>query len=144
MLKFAALLVVNLVIAIVGITIVDTPLRRMLSPDSLSALVWKECVLSIVFAAFFGFGIWRIWPNPAANWTWVLPAVWFTIAWVFIAGTEGFGPILWFGSGREIGPAEIRSFFAFTVPLIRAVFYSVGAFISSRLQPDACPISADK
>jgi hypothetical protein len=42
------------------------------------------------------------------------------------------GRLVGFGN---FGAPEMRSFFAFTVPFIRAAFYSLGAFISSLLQP---------
>src|SRR5215470_1720316 len=49
-LKFAGFVVIHFVIAVIGTAILDTSLRRRLvtSPHSFSAIIWTECVLSIV------------------------------------------------------------------------------------------------
>jgi len=141
-LKFAGSLAINLVIAVVASAIADAELGQLIRPHSMAALVWKECALSIAFAAFIGFGVWLKWPNSAARWTWVIPAVWFSVGLVATAGGRSsvFGP-LFMSSSRsvlvkpEIGKPEIRSFFAFTIPLIRGISYSVGAYISSVFYP---------
>jgi hypothetical protein len=131
-LKFAAFLLINLLVAIIGTAILDTTLGRLIPSHSFAALVWKECGLSIVCAAFIGFGMWRTWRSSAAKWTWVLPAAWFAVGFLAIAGRGNvFGHFFGFGSGTNFGAAEVRSFFLFTVPLIRAISYSVGANVSS-------------
>jgi uncharacterized membrane protein (UPF0182 family) len=135
-LKFVAALLINVVVAIIGTAILDTTLGRMIPSHSFAALVWKECGLSVICAAFIGFGMWRTWRSSAAKWTWVIPAVWFTVGFLAIAGRGNvWGRIFGFGSGSNFGAAEARTFFLFTVPLIRAVFYSVGAYVSSLRYP---------
>jgi hypothetical protein len=42
-----------------------------------------------------------------------------------------WGRLSGFRFGSILSAPDVRTFFAFTVPLIRAVFYSVGAYISS-------------
>ena len=135
-LKFGALLLVNLVVAIIGTAILDTALRRVIPPHTIAATVWKELTLSIVCAAFVGFGMWRTWRNSASKWTWVLPVVWFAFGYLTIAGHgDVWGRLPGFGSGSVLSAPNIRSFFLFTVPLVRAVSYSVGAYLSSLLYP---------
>src|ERR1043166_8973998 len=87
-LRFVGFLVINVVIAVIGTAVADTELRRLIPPYSITAVVWKETVLSIVFAAFIGFIVWRRWPNSAAKWTWVLPAVWFSVGLITVAGRD--------------------------------------------------------
>jgi len=133
-LKFSGLVVINLVVAVIGTAILVTALRRAIPSHSIAAVVWKECILSMVCAAFIGFGMWRTWRNSAAKWTWVLPAAWFGLGLLAVAGRgDVWGQLFGFGSGNAFGAAEVRSFFLFTVPLIRAISYSVGAYISSLL-----------
>jgi hypothetical protein len=135
-LKIGGLLLVNLVVAVIGTAILDTALRRAIPSHSVAAMVWKEFFFSIIGAAIIGFGMWRTWRNSAAKWTWVLPAVWFAFGYLTIAGRGAvLGRLSGFGSGSALGPPDVRSFVLFTVPLVRAVSYSVGAFLSSLLHP---------
>jgi hypothetical protein len=85
-LKFGGLLLLNLAGAVIGTAILDTALRRVISSHSVAVIVWKEFILSIVCAAFIGFGMWRTWRNSAAQWTWILPAVWFAFGYLTVAG----------------------------------------------------------
>jgi len=135
-LKFGGLLLVNLAVAVIGTAILDTALWRVISSHSVAAIVWKEFIFSIVCAAFIGFGMWRTWRNSAAKWTWILPAVWFAFGYLTIAGHgDVWGRLCGFGSGSVLSAPDVRSFFLFTVPLVRAVSYSVGAYLSSLLYP---------
>ena len=130
-LKFSGFVVMNVIIAVIGTAILDTGVRRSIPSHSIAAILWKECILSIICGAGIGFSVSRIWRNSAAKWTWVLPAVWFAFALIAVAGRgQVFGRLFGFGSGN-FGAAEIRTFFAFTVPLLRGVSYSAGAYISS-------------
>jgi hypothetical protein len=88
--------------------------------------------LSIVCATLIGFGVGRIWRTPAAMWTWFLPGVWFAFGFLTLHGD------LWSGlfgqrSAGVLVARDVRGFVAFTVPLIRTIFYCFGAWISSTL-----------
>ena len=131
-LKFCGALIVNLLVAVVGTTILDTGVRRVIPTHTVSAIVWKEIILSSVCAAFIGFFMWRTWRSSAAKWTWVLAALWFLFGYLAIARSAN----VWLrlpglGSGGVLSAPDVRTFFAFTVPLIRAISYSLGAYISS-------------
>lgn len=135
-LKFGGLLLVNLAVAVIGTAILDTALWRVISSHSVAAIVWKEFIFSIVCAALIGFGMWRTWRNSAAKWTWILPAVWFAFGYLTIAGHgDAWGRLSGFGSRSVLSAPDVRMFFLFTVPLVRAVSYSVGAYLSSLLYP---------
>lgn len=133
-LKFCGFLLVNLVVAVIGTAILDSALWRVIPSHSVAAIVWKEFIFSIVCAAFIGFGMWRTWRSSAAKWTWVLPAVWFAFGYLTIAGHgDVWGRLSGFGSGSVLTAPDVRSFGLFTVPLVRAISYSVGAYLSSLL-----------
>ncbi|MGA9526612.1 MAG: hypothetical protein WBS24_00710 [Terriglobales bacterium] len=135
-LKFGGLLLVNLAVAIIGTAILETALWRAIPSHSVAAIVSKEFILSIVIAVFIGFGMWRTWRNPVAKWTWILPAVWFAFGCLTIAGHgDVWGRLSGFGSQSVLNAPDGRSFFLFTVPLVRAVSYSVGAYLSALLYP---------
>src|SRR5271156_6345342 len=132
-LKFGGLLLVNLGVALIGTAILDTALWRVVPSHSVAAIVRKEFISSIVCAAFIGFGMWR---TSAAKWTWVLPVVWFVFGCLTIAGHgDVWGRLSGFGSGSVLSPPDVMSFILFTVPLVRAVSYSIGIYLSSLLYP---------
>jgi hypothetical protein len=130
-LRFLGLLVVHILIAVIGTAILDTGISRAIASHTMIAVFWKESVLSIVCATLIGFGLWRMWRTDAAKWTWVLPLLWFLFGLLAGAGRDIWGAhesIL-----QQPSPQRMRDFFLFTIPLIRAVAYSVGAFVASRL-----------
>jgi len=131
-LKFSGFLLINFAVAVIGTAILDTAAGRMIPSHSAAAIVRKEIILSIICAALIGFAMWRTWRNSPAKWIWVPGAVWFVFGYLTIAGgTDVWGRLSGFGSGSVLSVPDVRSFFAFTVPLIRAIFYSLGAYISS-------------
>ena len=134
-LKFAAFLAINAIIAVVGTAGLDVSISQAIPLHSTVALVWEEYLVSIICAGGLGFAAWRKWRNSAAKWTWALPALWFAFGSLMIAG---HGPIF----GRLFAPRSqsvlyddsvrsfFRTFYAFTVPLIRGISYSLGAYFS--------------
>jgi hypothetical protein len=133
-LKFVGLVLVNVVVAVIGTAILDTEIWKLVPIHSVAGILWKELVLSVICATLIGFAMWRTWRNSAAMWTWILPTVWFAFGCLATAGDSNFwGTLFPFGSGSLPGKPEVRGFFLFTVPMVRAVSYSVGAYLSSRL-----------
>ncbi|MGC2473829.1 MAG: hypothetical protein WA485_05810 [Candidatus Sulfotelmatobacter sp.] len=144
-LKFCGGLLLNFLVAVIGTAVLDTEVRRVIPTHTVTAIVWKEIILSVVCAAFIGFFMWRTWRSSAAKWIWVLAALWFVFGYLTIANsTNVFGRLSGFSSGSVLSAPDVRTFFAFTVPLIRAIFYSIGAYISQRIYhagvslPDGC------
>ena|SRR6266404_2926846 len=144
-LKFCGALLINLLVAVIGTAILDTGVRRVIPTHTVSALVWKEIIVSVVCAAFLGFFMWRTWRSAAAKWVWVLTALWFVFGYLTIAGSANvWGRFSGFSSGSVLSGPDVRTFFAFTIPLIRAICYSIGAYISALVYhtrvslPDGC------
>jgi hypothetical protein len=131
-LKFVGSLLINLAAAVIGTAILDTEVRRLIPTHTVAAIVWKEIILSVVCAAFIGFFMWRTWRSSAAKWTWVLAALWFIFGYLAIARSANiWGRLSGFSSGSVLSGPDVMTFFAFTVPLIRATSYSLAAYISS-------------
>jgi len=134
--KFSAVVLINLVIAAFGTATLDHGLWRAipLPSNSVTAVIWKESMLSVIVAGGLGFGVWRIWQTSAAKYVWIPATVWFAFGLVAIPGhNDVIGGLFPFGSAGGPGPAEFRSFFAFAVILIRSVSYSLGSYFSSLL-----------
>jgi hypothetical protein len=133
-LRFVGFLIVHTVIAIIGTAIVEHAIWRLVPAHSVVGIVWKECILSATCAVLIGFGMWKIWPTSAAKWVWVLQAIWFAFGFLMRRG-DVWGGLFGIGSGGVLAVPDTRSFFAFTVPFLRASFYSAGASVSSSLFP---------
>jgi hypothetical protein len=128
-LRFLGFLLVNVLIAVIGTAILETGISMAIPSHTMIAVFWKELVLSIVCATLIGFGVWRMWRTNAAKWTWVVPLFWFLFGLLAGAGRGIWGAhesVL-----QQTSAQEMRNFLVFTVPLIRAAAYSVGAYISS-------------
>jgi hypothetical protein len=144
-LRFCGALIINLLVAVVGTAILDTGVRRVIPTHTVSAIVWKEIIVSVVCAAFLGFFMWRTWRSTAAKWVWVLTALWFVFGYLTVAGSANvWGRFSGFSSGNALSGPDVKTFFGFTIPLIRAVCYSIGAYISALVYhgrvslPDGC------
>jgi|SRR5215470_10275303 len=130
-LRFVLFLIVHTAIAIIGTAIVEHAIWRLVPAHSIVGILWKECILSAICATAIGFGVCRIWQTSSTKWAWVLPAVWFTFGLLTRRG-DVWGGL--FGLHSDVlGAPDTRAFFAFTVPLLRAAFFSLGAYISSLL-----------
>jgi hypothetical protein len=131
-LKFFGLLVVNIVVAVIGTAILTTSIGLAFHPHSLDAVLWKEWSLSIGCATVIGFGMWRTWRSHVAHWTWVIPTLWFGVGGILAIGR---GPLPFQLSGKAcvdgIRPIGCINWFVFSIPFVRSVFYSLGAYAAS-------------
>lgn len=131
-LKFYGALLINLLVAVIGTAILDSEVRSAIPPHTVSAIVWKEIILSVLCAAFLGFFMWRTWRTAAAKWIWVLPLMWCFFGYLAMAKSPNvWGRFSDFSSGSVLNAPDVRPFFALAIPLIRAVSYSIGAYISA-------------
>jgi hypothetical protein len=132
--KFCAALILNVFVAIMGTVVLETAVGKVFHPQSVTAVIWKEWVLSVFCAALLGFNMWRIWRMSASKWTWVIPSCWF--AWRLILASSFTHRSIWSqfsGADCENGLQAIgcQNFFVFTIPFIRGVSYSVAAHLGS-------------
>jgi|ERR1700733_4319903 hypothetical protein len=131
-LKLFGLLIVNIVVAVAGTAVLTTSIGRAFHAHSLSAILWKEWSLSTGCAGVIGFGMWRTWRSHVAYWTWTLPTLWFGVK---LLASIGRGSLLFQFSGEAcvegVRPIGCINWFAFAVPFVRSVFYSLGAYAAS-------------
>jgi len=127
-LKFLGLLLANIVVAVIGTAILTTEIGKAFHAHSLGAVLWKEWSLSIGCAAVIGFGMWRTWRNRVAHWTWVLPTLWFGVKFILAIGKGSLFQFSGEACVDGVRPIGCINWYAFTMPFIRSVFYSLGAY----------------
>ena len=138
-LRFIGLLALHCIVAVAGTTIAEHVIWRVVPAHSICAVLWKECFFSALCATVIGVSIWRIWRTSSQVWTWVPAAVWFALGFLLRHG-DVWGSSFPVHSGSAFNAPDARSFFAFTVPLIRATFYSLGGYASSKVPSRSVPL----
>ena len=144
-LRFCSLLMLNVLVAVVCTAILEAPIARLFHPRSIERILWKEIALSVVCAGVIGFFMWRTWRTSATKWTWIVPALWFggrsvlaALASVRSSSSTAGNILFQFFGGRGLEAPSMSPwvpFFLFTVPLVRGIAYSAGAYLSSLLGP---------
>jgi hypothetical protein len=144
-LKFCGWVIINTFVALVSTTILELAFGKAFSPQ---LILWKESCFSLLGAGVVGFLMWRIWRTAAAKWAWALPVLWLgagLIHALLVRGTSDVfaGGNVWSqfsGTDCANGIASgCRNFFAYVIPFIRGVSYSVGAYFSSLLRSAPAP-----
>jgi hypothetical protein len=131
-LRFVGFVIAHTIAAVIGTAVVEHAIWRVVPTHSIVAVLWKECMLSTICATLIGLAMWRTWRTSSAKWSWILPAAWFALGFLAKRG-DVWGGIFGLHSGSVLSSPDTKTFFVFTVPLIRGAFYSVGAYISSLL-----------
>jgi hypothetical protein len=126
----------NLIVAVIGTKVVEDPFDHFIHfSDRTSAVVLKADFLTSIVAFALGYLVYRRWQPASARWLWVAGAFWFVLGALHIVGGRQ-GTMLWEIS-RSPFPLDLDSFVnwsKFTLPLLRATFYSAGAFCCSRIE----------
>ena len=134
----------NVCIAALGTNIVESPFTHFFR-TSPRAVVLREDFLSITAAFALGYVVYRVRQPGTAKWVWFAGLCWFIWGtlhmWLghgalrLLTGTQG--TIYWemsgFGCMSELD--SCWNWIEFTLPLLRTIFYSAGAFCCSRCGP---------
>ena len=131
--KFSGLLTVHIVVALFGTAILESSLHRI-HATSIGTVLLQAWIFSAAVAFGLGFSIQRLWPNTAAKWTWVLPALWFGFG-TLIAARHGavFDQTTGRACGNGLADPFCRGWFLFTIPFLRTGCYSAGSYVQSIL-----------
>jgi hypothetical protein len=140
--RAVGLLILDLLGAVVVPAMLEGTVWRLIPVHSVAAIVVKEWCLSLPCAAFMGFMMYRFWRSGTSKWVWVLPALLFAL-WAIPYATRSHTHSVflensgfWFhfsGAACAADVSNCRDFYAFTVPLVRALSYSGAALLASRV-----------
>jgi hypothetical protein len=123
----------NVVVAVFGTAIVETPFSRLFHPHSMAWVLIKGDTFSAIIAFALGFFVYRQWKPAMARWVGGGGILWLVIG-VILSFNQG---TLWEQmSGTECAFGLIASgcwhWFFFTLPALRMVLYSFGALLCWR------------
>lgn len=144
-LKFSGILILNVFVAVLGTAALEGEIGSVIHPRSIVGLLWKWWSLDLFCAALIGFLVWRSWNAQASKWTWTVPAVWFGLRFFFALMSREQPTVLmgehdiwyqFFGADCQNGyraGSGCVNYWAFTAPCVRGLSYSIGAYISSKV-----------
>jgi hypothetical protein len=124
----------NVVVALFGTAVVATPLSRLFHPHTITDVLVRAYTISAVVAFVLGFFVYRQWKPSMARWVGLGGLCWFLLGALLSVGRSS----LWdqmSGTACESGLEAIgcRKWFVFTLPALRTVLYSFGAWLCWRV-----------
>jgi hypothetical protein len=143
--KFSGILILNVLMAVLGTAALEAEIGSVIRPHSIVGLLWKWWSLDLFCAALIGFLVWRRWKTQASKWTWAVPAVWFGLRFFFALMSHEQQSVLVGGRGiwYQFSGADCQNgyragsgcvnYWAFTAPCVRGISYSIGAYLSSKI-----------
>jgi len=135
-------LVLHTLTAVFGPVLITPELSRALHLPSLHRTgLWLFALSDITVVFAFGFLVFRLRRLALAKWIWVIGVVWFS--YFFIAAVREGTPLWPDFSGTTC--LDVRTYlncgwWVATVPALRTIFYSLGAFVCSRRSLTASPV----
>lgn len=128
----------HLLTAVFGTAILTTGFGKLFRPASIIGVIWREWTLDILLAGLLGILAYRISRSRLALWVWILPGLWFGLRLLLIVpvvhSSQGQTRLWYEISGQDcvhrITDYGCVNFFAFTIPFLRALAYSVGTFLA--------------
>jgi hypothetical protein len=132
-LRVVGLFILDTVAVLVGPAIAESPLHPMFPVHSAAGVLRRESMLSILCAGLIGFlAYWR-WRSATSKMVWALFLLGFGFG-ILVSAAEPGGPRAQL-SGAEcsitLNRSDCQTFWLFTVPMIRGLSYSCGAFLAS-------------
>jgi hypothetical protein len=131
----------NLVIAVFGTTIVELPFERYTVVTSPRESLFLMDILTGCLAFGFGYVVFRTWRPVASKWVWVAGLLWFVQR--ALVPPDGVHVLSWELSATKsvfVDWAAMAHWGTYTLPCVRAVFYSAGALSSSRIGDRKAPV----
>lgn len=133
-LKAIGWLALNLLIAVIGTAVLESPLARSRHPKTIGTVFLNAYLLSALIACVLGFLIFGKWRIRTARGIWVIGVGLFLIRLALLSLSASPSSLWSHFSGAACvsgsDPVECTFWFLLTVLTIRTIFYSVGAWIA--------------
>jgi len=135
----------DVLMSFLGPLILSLPIHWLVPSTSATGVISMEWILSMVLAGALGFFAYRTWRTRTARFTWVIFVLWFVFGllvklrfaidnasigslWIQFSGIECTGSLL---------NLDCQTFPLLTIPLVRGLSYSAGAFLAARVDASA-------
>ncbi len=132
-LRAALVYFLNLLVAAVGTDALGSPFYHLFHPKTLQAPLVRESFINPVVAFGAGCFVFYRWRPAPAKWIWVSGVCWFGLQ-VFLTPGGTQRPVFSDVSGvtcfSDPGAVNCSNWVVITIPLLRTVFYSAGAWCS--------------
>jgi hypothetical protein len=141
--KRAGSVVINLLIAIFGTTVIENPISSLIKVHTLAGILQREYVLNAICGCLLGYFVYRRWQLTAAKWLWTVGVGWIALRAILLLPAEHTSVLfptehksIWSalsGSGCS-NAVSCTNELVLTILALRIATYSVGAIFCSRLQ----------
>jgi hypothetical protein len=137
--RIAANVLLDLLIALIGTAIIGAEIH--IHAYDLDRVLVIEDIRSAAIAFVLGFVFYYFRRTPTSRWLWVAGVIWFAqraVAYwnsqhLVRVVTHSGHSIYWEMSGFNYDPRSFNDWAFYTLPTLRTVFYSLGAFLCSEL-----------
>jgi hypothetical protein len=130
-LRTAGAFLLNVLIALFGTARLESPFDHFALVASSRQSLFNEDLLNGVFAFGVGYSVFRMWRAATSKWVWIAGLCWFGRK--VLPG--GGHVVFWETAATKSVFLDIPSLVnwsIYTLPCLRTLFYSAGAFCSSR------------
>jgi hypothetical protein len=133
LLRTGGAFLLNFAVATVGVGILESPFIRYVHffPVSKASILRGDLLTSAV-AYGVGYSVYARWESRSAKWVWLAGLGWLgTLVLLMLNGRHG---TIWeiSGTGTSLDFQNFSNWTEYTLPGLRTMFYSAGAFCSSR------------
>jgi hypothetical protein len=136
--RVTGVFLVNLVNASIISGILASPLMHF-GRDSIHTAILRDELINALAAFGLGYFVYRTWRSAESKWVWIAGLCWFgqrAIRFWYEQRTFSVihvyqGPSIYWemsGSGCEFNYQSCSDFMVYTIPFLRTIFYSLGAF----------------
>jgi hypothetical protein len=132
--RSVGLFVLNLIAAIFGTAVIEVPIGQLYYPRTINAVLLKGNLLSAACGFAIGFFVFRRWSPGMARWIGLFGVAWFILgACVDINHGSVWSRMSGMECSEGLHAGHCMNWIIFSLPAIRTVFYSAGAWVCWRL-----------
>lgn len=136
--RTAGLFSLHSILALLGPAFIESVINKFVRASSATEIVMRAWIVGILCAFLTALFMATALRSRTALWVWILPLCWFAVG--VLGASSGYGQGVLRGSltahfsglscATTLDQKACRDFFAFTIPLVRSIAYSAGAFLS--------------